>query len=185
MKIMDFIMQMSFRKDHEGNEVFFPWGIFGKGRIIDNPKIKDEVRKFLRLYYIGMLLLIVPWLFFVQPYFLTREEFWSNLLVALGLIVLSLIWQYFGLKRLIRNLPESTLKMKVRDNLKETGNYFHPILIVALGLVSLMFVVAGFCMLSAGQTIIGLAAIIFFGLCAIVYGSMLFLRLQKDDSSKT
>ena len=186
MKFIDFIMQMSVKKDQDGNEIFFPWGILGTGRVINAPTKKDEIKKFLRSYYIGMLLIITPWLCIIHPYLLAvSNQLWIDLLIVAGLIILSLAWFYFGIKPIIQNLPQSPLKMKYRDNVKATGKFIHPILIVLLGLGSLLFVISGFCLLSAGETIIGLSVIIFFGFCSIVYGYMLFLRFKKDDDNNS
>ena len=81
----------SFKKNKDGNTVFFLWGILSKGRILPDEPTETKIRGFLINYYkitlptiIGVGA-IVGWL-------------WSFLLVPIFSA-----WLYFGTKPLISN----------------------------------------------------------------------------------
>jgi hypothetical protein len=45
------VTDVMFENDPNGNVVFSPWGIFGRGRVLSDPAKVDQVRKFVRHYY--------------------------------------------------------------------------------------------------------------------------------------
>jgi len=59
MNILDSMVQNAFKKSDDGNDLFYPSGVLGKGRIIPNEKEKKKIKDFLKGYYILNFILIL------------------------------------------------------------------------------------------------------------------------------
>jgi hypothetical protein len=76
-KYFNYLTDASFTKDNDGNTLFFPWGIFGRGRIITDKIIERKVRGFIINYYKVSLPIIIftvvafgIWSFVLTPVFM-------------------------------------------------------------------------------------------------------------------
>ena len=97
----------SFKLDSEGNTIFFPWGILGKGYVLPNNEIEENIRKFLTAYYlIGLTLLLIIVVFL---------NLW---IVVILLIPFSFIIWSIQAKRYIKGLDQSSEKLSIKDNMK-------------------------------------------------------------------
>ena len=59
-RIIGSMVDSSFRRDHWGKLVFYPWGVLGKGYIVEDAALAKRIRRFLKIYYItffGVLIL--------------------------------------------------------------------------------------------------------------------------------
>lgn len=57
-----------FKKNRLGDEVFYPYGIFGPGYIIESNEKKNEIKKFLINSQLIGLLLLIPLVFYIEFY---------------------------------------------------------------------------------------------------------------------
>ncbi len=77
-KYFNYLTDASFIKDNHGNTLFFPLGIYGKGRIITDEIIERKVRRFILNYYKVSLTIIIftvvafgcIWSFLLTPVFM-------------------------------------------------------------------------------------------------------------------
>jgi hypothetical protein len=51
MGYFDGLTDAVFKIDREGKLLFYPWGVLGRGYVLPNDSKKQQVRKFLSLWY--------------------------------------------------------------------------------------------------------------------------------------
>jgi hypothetical protein len=158
----------SFKKDKDGNTIFFPWGVLGKGRVLPDEPTETRVRVFISRYYkvslatiIG-LGVIVGWT-------------WSFLLVPIFVA-----WFYFGSKSLVSGYPYSEDKLTLKEGYTSSAAGHNKVTLWLLFIFSILFVLAGIFIASmatsSGQIALGLLGTIFFGACSAAIGYMLKVK---------
>src|SRR5690242_3643591 len=88
MGYFDGLTAAAFKKDAQGRDLFFIWGKFGKGRVVPTDADGIAVRNYLKNYYIGIIIGIVPMVMvagksFEPRWFLTIGIFMVLALAAL------------------------------------------------------------------------------------------------------
>lgn len=53
------IVDSSFRRNHGGKLVFYPWGVFGKGYIAEDAALAKRIRRFLTIYYVVFFVVLI------------------------------------------------------------------------------------------------------------------------------
>ena len=91
-----------FKRDRNGNSVFFPWGILGSGRLLPDESTELRVRGYVRRWY----RISLPMILGVA----IVGGAWSFLLV----LPLS-AWFYFGLKPLLADCLYSEEKLSLKE----------------------------------------------------------------------
>jgi hypothetical protein len=167
MGYFDGLTNASFKKDENGNTVFFPWGVFGKGRVLDE-STEARVRRFVSLYYkISLPLIvgvgvIVGWLW------------------ALPLVVFLLVWFYLTTKSLVSGCPYSEGKLTLKESYISSAAGYSRFTLWLLLACSALFVAAGIFIAavggSTGKVVLGLLTAVFFGACGVGIGYMLKLK---------
>jgi hypothetical protein len=155
-----------FKTDREGKLLFYPWGILGKGYVLPNDSKKQQVRKFLSLWYKVSLPVIIGvgvgigWIFTVP------------------LLVLVFLWYYFTTARLLRELSTTSTRLTLRESYTNSAKSHTTASLAFMLAVSILFVLAGLLVLlvKKEEWVIALASILFFGLCAIGIGYMIKLK---------
>jgi hypothetical protein len=167
-KYFKYFTDASFKKDDNGNTLFFPWGIYGKGRIITNELTERKVRGFINIYLIVNFLTIILtigllgwiWLLLLVPVFTG--------------------WFYLAMKSLLNGCPYSEEKLFFRESLTKSAKMLNKFTLWLLLLGSFLFVIAGIALLltakSPGDLLAGIGSIVFFGACATLYAYMLILK---------
>lgn len=154
----------SFKEDSNGNTVFYPWGIFGKGRILPDEDTKTKLRKFIILYYQASLPLIILVAIF--------RLWWLALIAAPAL----LIWFLLQSKKLTKHCEISSEKLTVKESYRNSARSHNKIMLWCMLITSLLFVLAGFYAFIKGKFFIGLAGVVFFGLCSLAFIFMLHAK---------
>jgi len=168
MGYFDGLTNGSFKKDKNGNSVFFPWGVLGKGRVLPDESTEMKVRGFVHRYYQVTLPIVIGvgvifgWL-------------WSFLLVPLvG------AWFYFGIKPLVSGCPYSVDKLTLKEGYANSAASHNKFTLWLLFICSALFVLAGIFIASvaksSGQMIFGLSSAAFFGACGTATGYMLKVK---------
>lgn len=157
----------SFKEDSNGNTVFYPWGVLGKGRILPDEATKTKLRKFIILYYqISLPLLIL----------LGVLRLWWLALLAAPVIFL---WFLFQSKNLTKGCEISNEKLTVKESYRNSARSHNKIMLWCMLIISLLFVLTGIYAFIKGKFFIGLIGVVFFGLCSAVFIFMLKAR-DKD-----
>lgn len=92
-----------FKKDNNGRTVFYRWGVLGKGYILSNSTIENQIRTFVKRYLIISLISSIVGI---------KLGGWK--LGVLLLLVLYL-WYYLGTRRFLIGLPIAKEKLKISD----------------------------------------------------------------------
>lgn len=155
-----------FKTDPEGNILFYPWGVLGKGYVLPDDSKKQELRKFISLWYkVSVPAIIgvgvgIGWIF------------------TLVLLPLVFSWYYFRTRRLLRGLSTTGTRLTLRESYTNSAKSHTTASLGFLLALSILFVLAGLWVLvvKKEEWIIGLASILFFGLCAIGIGYIIRLK---------
>lgn len=161
----------NFKKDADGNTVFFPWGFFRKGRVITDVITETQVRNLLNRYYkvtfFGTIILasIVKW--------------W-----ALSLVPVLWVWYYMSMKSILKDCSYSEIKLSYMEALKENFlnqvNAYSKIKLWLVFLVSSMFVLAEIFIMfndkNIEKIIYHAGGAVFFGIGMILFGYMLIVK---------
>ncbi len=155
-------------KDKNGNTVFFPWGILGRGRILPDEPTETRVRGFVRRYYLVTLPMIIS-------VGVILGWAWSFLLVPVfG------AWFYLGTKSLVSECPYSEDKLTLKESYANLAAGHNKFTLWLLFICSVLFVAAGIWITtsanSSGQMLVGWLSVIFFGACGAVIGYMLKVK---------
>jgi hypothetical protein len=168
MGYLDGLTSVYFKTAEGGRKLFFPWGILGRGYVVESESDYAQLRHRIKAYKIVTLVLIIG-----SP---SLVSYYAVFSIALVLTAFYVAWMLILLRKLRRSderlsLQESTA-MQARAHgaivlwLAEVGA------IVFVGLGVFIWIV------DPGQWVVALAAILFFGLCAAKITRMLVLQRQ-------
>jgi hypothetical protein len=168
MGYFDGLTNGNFKKDGSGQTVFYPWGVFGKGRVLSDEATENKVRGFVRRYYQVTLPLII------------------GVGVILGWVYLFLLvpifagWFYLRTKTLVAGCPLSESKLTLGESYANSAVTHNTWTLWLLFICSVLFVATGIWMAlsanSAGDRVMGWIVGIFFGACSVAIGYMLKVK---------
>lgn len=99
----------SFKIDHSGNTIFFPWGILGKGYLLPDKKTEEKIRNFITWYHVvGLALILLVGVFLML---------WSIAFVAL--IPLAVVVWCLPTMHFVKGLKRSEERLSLKENLKK------------------------------------------------------------------
>jgi hypothetical protein len=162
-----------FKKDAAGNHVFFPWGIFAAGVIVNTEEKRATIQGFLSIYY-GVGLPIIAATTILKSYWFA------------GAVVCGMMLVYVLFVRLtLRDLPRSKERMTLLESYRNSARTLPLPLLVMVDLGSIGFTVVSVAMLAdsrfreTGQVGMAIAGLLFFGLGSIVFSYLIFIKLRK------
>lgn len=161
------IYRTYLKPNESGTVIFYPWGIMGKGYMLESKTIEGRVRNFIKAsFFVSMLIVIVVQLALGSL---------ANVLV----FPIYLLCYQLAVSRLVRGLALSTEKLNLRETYSSSANAFGLPTLIALEIGSLGFVAAGIFIIKYAHAVLaGVAGILFFGLCSIAYAYMILKRLS-------
>ena len=161
MGYFDALTKASFKPDADGNTVFFPYGAWGKGRLIADADSAEQLKKFVGRFIV--IALAVP--FIVGQ---TVGYIWS--FIAFPFFML---WYHQGIKKFLKDAPYSDAKLSTHESMQNVASGMNKYLIWFLLLASLLFVAASlFAFIETGDLSLGLGGVLF-GVCGFVFVFML------------
>ena len=166
MGYFDGLTNASFKSDADGNTIFFPYGALGKGRLIADPDIAEQLRKFIgRFYMVG---------FGMTPVIgVTVGYIWA--FIAMPFVMM---WYYQGIKKILKDAPFSDVKLSNRESMQNVASGMNKYLLWFLLLTSLFFVAASlFLVIETGDLFLALGGVLF-AVCGFVFVFM--LRSKKN-----
>ena len=158
----------SFKKDSNGNNVFYPWGVLGKGRVLPDEATKIKLRIFVIRYY----QIILP-----VAVLLGILRLWFPAILVLTLLTLGF---YLYVNLLTKDCPICTEKLTLKESYKNSANSHNTLMLWFLLLISLLFMLGGIWLFFKGRLFIGLGSVVFFGLCSAVIILMLKVKHKKS-----
>jgi hypothetical protein len=165
----DGLTDAAFKKDSQGKNLFFPWGVFGAGYVLEDEAAKNKMRRYLKINYMIML----PSLFLLLMFVGAIKTVLASLMYS--------VWFYFQLHKMTRQLPRSTEKLKLSESSLNSARSHSLFTLILLTLLSLGFVAAGIWISVVGvdsEVWVGYMCIVFFGLCSASIGYMTYAKLK-------
>jgi hypothetical protein len=176
MGYFDGLTNASFRKDGQGRDVFYPYGIYGRGRIVPDAEAAARLRESIKRLYI-LFMAALPLLIVI----VRLADISLAYLLLLILAGIAIVTGY--VRRMTRGLPYSDERLTYRESVQNSlrGHSKHGLVLLAI--VSAVFVVLGVFILSldpAANLWLALALILFFGLCLAVFLVMVILKSRQE-----
>jgi hypothetical protein len=172
MGYFDGLVDASFKKDSQGKDLFFPWGVLAKGYVLETAEKKNQIRKVLKNTYMFMFPIII----LVQVVFGVK--------LNLILLVIFMAWFLWWIGNVTKGLAKSTETMKMSEAYKNSAKSHNLWILVLLELTSFMFVaVSVFILIYGNAPLIGWTGIIFFGLCTAAIGYMIASKISSKKVS--
>lgn len=162
------ITASSFKKDEDGNTVFYPWGVLGRGRVLTDESTEKQIRNFLFRFYKASFVLIaasavsVGW------------QSWVALVPILG------GWFYFGSRSIVGGCPYSeeklTFKAAAKNSAKghDAGTFW--IMLPAFLVLSIGSLVMANTSNEFYEVTMGWGGFVFFGTGAFAFGYMIYIK---------
>ncbi len=156
MGYFDGLTASNFKTGKNGDKLFFPYGVIGKGYVLNKEK-EQELRKFVKWYYVVTLPIAIG---------LGRID--NYIVVLLFFISISLIY-HISIKRKTANLQISSEKLKFTESLSNSAKKHNMITLWFLFICSLLFVIGGLIIVAdTDKFIMGFSAVVFFGLTSVI-----------------
>ena len=134
MGYFDKITEAAFKKGENGKTIYFPNGVLGKGRVIEDPILKEKVFKFhkrLNKY-------LVPFAVF---YGILMGLGGGASLNAISPLIIIAAFVFLRQRFLIKDLPKHNVKLTVKEASTSTSKAMHPAVLVFMMLNGAMCIV--------------------------------------------
>ncbi len=170
MGYFDGLADAYFKKDEAGQNFYYPWGVAGAGYKLKSEEQKNEVRQFVKKWYM-----------FTLPAVILSQAL-LNFWIAAVLAVVSYIYYFIKYKKITKDLEKSQVKLKISESYKNSAQshnlstliFFEIFMIAMIGLA--LFLInkeSGFSLVMPSLTIA------FFGFGAIAIGYMISIKIRK------
>ncbi len=166
MGYFDALTSSSFKTTEDGQQLFFPWGILGRGYNIPSEQEFERLRRQIKAYMVVSLPLIIA--------VITWKGILGGVVLFPILTVPYVFWAQFQCRRLRRTDEKLTLSESVAGQARE-----HSTVVLWLMEVGALTFVAGgvaILLLDPSNWLIALLPITFFGLCALAFARMLVIK---------
>ncbi len=168
MSYFDALTGSGFKKDDAGNIVFYPWGVFGKGRVLQDEETENKVREFIRRYYTISLPVII---------IVGVTVSWVYALILLPVLF---AWYYVKSRALIAGCAVTQDKLTLKQTYTNSAKVYNKKVLWLFLIFSILFGAGGLSMVFFGTSIrdkiISLLTFLFFGACAVNFGYMIKAR---------
>jgi hypothetical protein len=174
MGYFDGLTAASFKKDAEGRDLFFVWGKLGKGRVIPSEADGAWVRRYLKIYYVCVLVAIVPMLM------LSGEPFEPRWLLTLAVFMLLAVAALIPLWTRTRAWPIAGERLTYGEAISASAKAHGAVsLSIMIALSGLMAIGSLLVLIYTDGTTVGALGFIFFGACLALFIRMLAMRRRN------
>ncbi len=171
MGYFDGLTDAAFKKSHTGQTIYYPWGVFGSGYVVESEEKQEQIRKFLKRLYVILLLTIVT----VQ----ITVGFWLNAVLFPAFWV----WYYFSVQKMNKNSPRTAEKLRLSESYKNSAKSHNLGILIILEVFAVGFVAAGvLILLKGGDQLVAMSSMGFFGLCGIAFGYMIYIKIRHRSA---
>jgi hypothetical protein len=164
MGYFDGLVEANFKRDAEGRTLFYRWGVLGKGHVLPDQARAQQIRKFVRLYYMACLLAII----------IVNVAF--GLLGAFVLMAVLHLWYILATTRMLRGLETTTVRLTLAESYSTSARAHNVVILWVMLICSALFVVGGTLLVIDGRLFVGVLSIILFGACGVAIGYMIRSR---------
>lgn len=167
MGYFDGLSDAIFKTDAKGRSIFYPWGVLGKGYILSNEPRKQQIRRFIKFYYMVSLPSIIA------------VGILLGWIISVALLPIFFFWYFFATARLLRGLPVAGGRLSLSESYQSSAQaYAITYLWFMLIFFCITFVLAGIDLLlfHKASRFLGLTVMICCGAGSCVFGYMIKIR---------
>ena len=179
MGYFDGLANSAFKKDAEGRDLFYPNGIFGKGRVLPDAETAAMLRAKLVNFYKLMMLGGIPLMVV-----LVNIPGGIPVVIVVGVAIGIGSWIYF--RRLTRPFPTTDERMTYAEANRSAARGHSYVGLIVLSVIGFLFVVAGVFLILVGDSEaqwIGIGSVVFFGACLFAFLKMIASKRRQAKSS--
>jgi hypothetical protein len=172
MGYFDGLASAIIKKDKDGNAVYYPWGVLGKGYVLPDAERETEIKNMVILFY-----QCIIGLFFIHIFIL------KSILILLLLTVGLVIWLLVKSNQLTKDCPKSDEKLTLKEGYTNSAKAHNKTVLWLLLVVALLFTLSGIAFLfTANLFILGLLMILLFGASS---AAIFYMITVKNKQEKT
>jgi Ca2+/Na+ antiporter len=165
------IASSCFKKSSEGKNVFYPWGVLGKGYIIPSEEETIALRKSFKRGSVVSFLFVYFTLYMVKAF---------GLPVATGFILLYAFVYYIYIQTITRHWEKTSESLSLIESYSNMSRSLSWLNLILLTSGCFMFVVAGIWVMAQDEGFwVGLSSVVFFGFGLGVFTFQMFKKLNK------
>ncbi len=161
----------NFKTAADGQRLFYPWNVWGKGYVLPDAHAEQRIRKLLKIYYMVWLPLVILTVSIASSFGFYYAFAYAFALTPVGLLVYGIV-----VRSLTQRLLSSGERLRLTESLTISASAYSRAILWFLLLASTVFVISGIAMMLDGQVSLGLFSILFFGACGTMCGYMLRMR---------
>ena len=180
MGYFDGIVDLNFKKLSDGKIAFYPHGIFGSGRVLSSEQA-EAVKKFLRIYYVRLFLPVV-----VIGVLVNYIKFYG-IILAILFVLISFIVYYIKMKPLLSGSEKTNERQGLRERLETmaVSMGFRTVILLFVGALLMSGLGVLILFIPKSPKIIGIFAIVFFGLGVLQFAYCLYLHIKGVNISSS
>ena len=161
----------SFRKDAEGRNVFYPYGIMGKGYILPDAERVPRMRSSMHGLYLMILGCGIPFILLYGVVAMPRAY-------LIGAVAIAVIGAHLFVRNLVRGLPYSPERITLQEVRRNVARGDSAALLVLMAIASGICLLISIVVVAPRKGSIGLAGAAFFGMSFGTY--MRKARLKRQ-----
>ena len=158
------------KKDKDGNGVYYPWGVLGKGYVLPDAARETAIKNMVILFYqifLGM--------FFVHLFLL------KNALIFAVLVFALVIWFLLKSQQLTKDCPKSQEKLTLKEGYTNSAKAHNKTVLWILFGVSVLFTLGAIALLFSGKTLVlGIFGAVLFGASSTAIYYMIQVKNKQE-----
>jgi|ERR1043165_3555311 hypothetical protein len=172
MGYFDALTSSSFKSGADGRQVFFPWGVLGRGYALPSQEAYHALRSKLKIYMMVALAAIIG------------TSVTRMYLVAAGITAVLVGFYVVWVQFLLRSLVPVDETLSLRESYTAQARAHSAFTLWALEIVALVFVIGSALILAFSRQnwAAAVGGIVFFGFCAVAIGFMIVQRKRGPAS---
>jgi hypothetical protein len=164
----------NFKTAADGQRLFYPWSVWGKGYVLPDAHAEQRIRKLLKIYYMVWLPLVIIIVSIASSFGFYYAFAYAFALIPVGLLVYGVV-----VRSLTQRLLISGERLRLTESLTLSASAYSRAILWFVLLVCTLFIISGIVMILDGQVGLGLYIVLFFGACGTVCGYMLRVRTSN------
>ncbi len=183
MSYFDDFVNVSYKKDALGRILFFPWGILGKGYIVESEQTHQKLKNSFKKMYLIMIPIVIT-MVIIQPIIAIYLGLYT-VFFFLMLFASCCVWIYFSVKKITDPLPVSSEKLKISESFSSSAKPHSIVTLILLELFSIGFIGIGiYNFIWCHNQFIGFVTIVFFLFCSISIAYWIIKKLRPTGRIK-
>ena len=187
MGYIDSIQSQYFKETKDGKTVFYPWGfpfsLFTKGYILNNPQNEKSLRK--KIVLLLILSIFLPGFYMIAIYFISSSLFYPIILLHTALVFFV---HYFLYYRSVYKIPETVQSLKSEEHLVHIATSLGGNWIIAIGTICFFIVLCSlfvfFFTSSSAVKSLSVFCFMMFGSITILYCYLLKLWSTNQNTNR-